>query len=132
MLLVTVSVAVTVWLPAVLSVTENVPVPPVRVALAGRTAWASVLVKCAVPAYPVAVFPYGSLAVTVTPTADPAVAEAGAETVKRVAAAGLTLTAALVPEMLPVVVSVAVTVRDPAVLRVTVNVCWPLSAAVNV
>ena len=36
MVLVAVSVAVTVWLPAVLSVTLKVPVPLVRVTLAGR------------------------------------------------------------------------------------------------
>ena len=47
--LVTVSVAVTVAVPAVLGVTENVPLPLVRVASAGKTAAASVLVKCAIP-----------------------------------------------------------------------------------
>ena len=46
----TVSVAVIVWLPAVFSVTLNVPVPLVSVALAGRTAAASLLVKWTVPA----------------------------------------------------------------------------------
>ena len=35
--LVTVSVAVIVWLPAVFSVTLNVPVPLVKVVLAGKT-----------------------------------------------------------------------------------------------
>ena len=48
-MLVTVSVAVIVWLPAVFSVTLNVPVPLVSVALAGRTAAASLLVKWTVP-----------------------------------------------------------------------------------
>ena len=47
--LVVVSVAVMVWLPAVLSVAENVPTPLVSVAFAGNTAWPSVLVKCTVP-----------------------------------------------------------------------------------
>ena len=39
MLLVAVSVAVTVWLPAVFSVTLNVPTPLVNVLLAGKVAW---------------------------------------------------------------------------------------------
>lgn len=52
---VTVSVAVIVWFPAVLSVAENVPVPLTSVEFAGRTAWPSLLVKWTVPAYPVAV-----------------------------------------------------------------------------
>jgi hypothetical protein len=42
-------VAVTVWLPAVFSVTDPVPAPFVIVALAGNTAWTSELVKCTVP-----------------------------------------------------------------------------------
>jgi hypothetical protein len=46
---VTVSVAVIVWPPVVLSVAEKVPVPFVSVEFAGSTAWLSVLVKCAVP-----------------------------------------------------------------------------------
>jgi hypothetical protein len=45
-----VSVAVMVWLPAVLSVAENVPAPLVNVELAGSEAAASVLVKWTVPA----------------------------------------------------------------------------------
>ncbi len=48
--LVTVSVAVIDWVPAVSSVAEKVPVPLVRVALAGSVAWASLLVKWTVPA----------------------------------------------------------------------------------
>ena len=47
--LVTVSVAVIVWLPAVISVTLKVPAPLVSVALAGSTAAASLLVKWTVP-----------------------------------------------------------------------------------
>ena len=45
----TVSVAVIVLLPAVFSVTANVPEPFVSVELAGSTAEPSVLVKCTVP-----------------------------------------------------------------------------------
>ena len=45
-----VSVAVTDWVPAVSSVTLNVPVPLVRVVAAGRTAWPSLLVIATLPA----------------------------------------------------------------------------------
>ena len=45
----TASVAVIVWLPAVFSVALKVPVSLVRVVLAGRIAWASLLVKWTVP-----------------------------------------------------------------------------------
>ena len=41
-----VSVAVMVWLPEVLKVVENVPMPLVRVEFAGSVAAESVLVKC--------------------------------------------------------------------------------------
>jgi predicted RNA-binding protein with TRAM domain len=54
---VTVSVAVIVRFPAVFSVAENVPTPFVNVESAGKVAEPSVLVKCTVPAYSVAVFP---------------------------------------------------------------------------
>ena len=50
MLLVTVSVAVIVWLAALVSVALKVPVPLVNVALAGKVAVTSVLVKWTVPA----------------------------------------------------------------------------------
>jgi len=46
---VTVSVAVMVWLPTVTRVAGNVPAPLVRVALDGRVAAVSLLVKCTVP-----------------------------------------------------------------------------------
>lgn len=46
---VTVSVAVTVCVPTVFSVTEKIPVPLMSVLFAGRTACPSVLVKCTVP-----------------------------------------------------------------------------------
>ena len=50
MLAVTVSVALRVRVPAVFRVAGKVPVPPVSVALAGRTAAVSELVKWSVPA----------------------------------------------------------------------------------
>ncbi len=46
---VTVSVPATVWLPAVLSVTDKVFVPLVKVVLLGSTADPSLLVKWTVP-----------------------------------------------------------------------------------
>src|SRR5438876_11205195 len=78
----TVSVAVMVWAPIVSRVAENVPVPAVRVLLAGRVAAASVLVKWTVPAYAVAVLPKASCAVTVKLNGLREVAVAGAGTAK--------------------------------------------------
>ena len=66
-------VAVTVWLPAVFSVIDPLPVPPVIVALAGNTAWASELVKCTVPEYVATGLFFSSSAVTVMVKAVPAV-----------------------------------------------------------
>ena len=43
---VTVSVAVMVWLPEVRSIAEKLPLPLVKVALAGRSGAAVLLVKC--------------------------------------------------------------------------------------
>ena len=111
---VTVSVAVTVWLPAVTRVKPliKVPTPAVRVKLGGRMTPApeSVLVKCTVPVYPVAVLLNWSLAVTDPLNATPAVAEEGALTTKCVAAAALTATFPEVPVIVEFPVSVAVTV----------------------
>jgi hypothetical protein len=72
-------------LPRVFKVAENVPVPFVSVALAGNAATPSLLVKCTVPAYPVAVAFDASSAVTVKSNAVPAVAFVGAVTEKCVA-----------------------------------------------
>jgi hypothetical protein len=74
---VAVSVAVTDCDAAVLKVTENVPVPLVRVESEGRTAWASVDVKWTVPLYPVTVSSDASSAVIVTSADVPAVTEEG-------------------------------------------------------
>ncbi len=123
---VTVSVAVTVLLPVVLRVTEKVPVPLVSVLLAGKTAELSEEVKWTVPAYPVAVLLLASRAVTVMLNAEPAVAELGAETTNRAAGPGATAISPLVPVMFDAAVSVAVTVRLPAVLKVTGKVPVPL------
>ena len=110
-----VSVAVSVWLPPLPNVAEKVPAPFTSVVLAGRTALPSLLVKCTVPAYPVAVLLNGSRAVTVTLNAAPTVAVGGAETVNCVALAALTVTLFEAPVMEAVTVSVAVMVRVPAV-----------------
>ena len=63
-----VSVAVIVWLPAVLRVTVNVAVPSSdegKVKVPGKEAWGSVLVKSIVPVKLVSVVPLGVRAVTV-------------------------------------------------------------------
>jgi hypothetical protein len=62
---VTVSAALIVWLPEVFNVAENDPVPLVSFESGGSVALASVLEKCTVPAYVVAVLPRESNAVTV-------------------------------------------------------------------
>jgi hypothetical protein len=71
----------------------KVPTPFVSVEFAGRTAFPSLLVKCTVPAYPVAVALDASSAVTVKLIGVPGVAFAGAVTEKCVAAVdALTIT----------------------------------------
>jgi hypothetical protein len=79
---VTVSVAVMVWFPAVLSVADSVPTPLVNVESPGNVAKPSVLVKWTVPVYAVAVELPESSAVTVKLKPMPAVAADGAETLK--------------------------------------------------
>src|SRR5262249_58446304 len=114
-----------VWLRAVLSVALKVPTPLVRVASAGRIEAPSLLVKCTVPVYPVAVLLNTSRAVTVKLNAAPAVAVAGALTVKCVAAPPETAIPVEVPAIDGVAVSVAVSVWLPPVLNVADNVLTP-------
>jgi hypothetical protein len=77
----------------VLSVAEKVPTPFVSVEFAGNTAAPSLLVKCTVPVYPVAVAFVAVSAVTVKLIGVPGVAVAGAVTEKWVAAVdALTMT----------------------------------------
>jgi hypothetical protein len=123
--LVTVSVAVIVWLPLVASVAPKVPAPFVRPLFAGNVPCASLLVKCRLPAYPVARLLNASSAVTVKLNAPPVVAAAGALTVRCVAAAAATLIALLTPEMELLTVSVPVIVRLPAVVNVALSVPTP-------
>ena len=126
---VTVSVAVMVREPAVLNVTARVATPRVNVKSAGSTARPSLLVRWAVPAYVVAVLPKVSRAVTVMLNAVPLVAVTGAVTRKLVAAAAATVIERD-PVMDAVTVSVAVTLRAPAVFRVADRpALTPLSAA---
>ena len=73
----------------------------------------------------------GSLAVTVKLNATLEVTFAGATTLKWLAAAGVTVID-LVPVMVALTVSVAVSVWRPAVLRVALKVWTPASAAVKV
>jgi len=82
---VTVSVAVTVWLPSVFRVTWNSPLPFVKVVFAGSTAAPSVLVKCTVPVYPGTTLLNWSAANTLTLNAVPAITLPGADTAKCVA-----------------------------------------------
>ena len=64
------------------------------------------------------VLPYVSLAVIVTEPLLPAVRVAGvAESTRVAAAAGVTVIAELVPVTEPLTVSVALTVREPTVVR---------------
>src|SRR5215475_1968748 len=117
---VTVSVAVTVWLPAVFNVAWNTPPPLVSVEFTGSAAAASVLVKCTVPAYPVTRLLNWSNAVTLTLTAVPAGVDGGAVTTKCVAVVELTVIAFEVPVIVAVTVSVPVIVWLPTVF----NVAW--------
>ena len=71
--------------------------------------------------------PKASSAVTEMLKAEPAVAVAGALTLKWLAAAADVLMPPEVPAIELVTVSVAVTVWLPAVLSVTLNVCTPRS-----
>ena len=75
--------------------------------------------------------PVTSSAVTVTLTAEPAVAIPGALTEKCVAAPAATVMVAEVPVMDKVTVSVAVTALEPGVSRVTGNVPVPFVRVVS-
>src|SRR5262249_49120672 len=113
-------------LPAVSNVALKVPTPLANVAFAGRIAEPSLLVKCTVPAYPVTVAFEASRAVTLKLNAAPAVAAAGALTVKCVAVVLETAIVAEVPVIDDVTVSVAVIVWLPAVFSVALKVPRPL------
>ena len=100
--------------PRLAKVTWKVPVPPFRGVSAGKTAWGSLLVKWRVPLSPVAVLPYGSLAVTVKVCAMPRVTVSGRPAIVKVlAGAGLTAMLALVSPVPPVTtVEVSTTETD--------------------
>src|SRR5580704_11330530 len=83
---VAVSVAAIVCAPAVFNTAGNVPTPFSSAEFAGNTAFVSLLVKCTVPVYPVAVVFAAVSAVTTRLNVAPAVAYAGAVTLKCVAA----------------------------------------------
>lgn len=128
--LVTVSVAVMVRVPAVFNVALNVPVPFVSAELAGSTACASVLLNLTAPAYPVATLPKLSFAVTVKLNAVPAVADAGALTVRLAAGPAFTVNKLLgtPPMPLPCPVPTAVIVKFPVFVIVTL---WTTIPFVN-
>ena len=123
---VTVSVAVTVWVPSVFNVTWNTPTPFVSVEFAGSTAAASVLVKCTVPVYVVTGLLNWSTASTTRLNAVPADTEGDPATTKCVTTPELTRFGFEVPVIVAVTVSVAVTVWLPTVLNVTGKVPAPL------
>src|SRR5437868_512112 len=118
--LVAVSVAVRDWLPAVLSRSlEHTSQAQSRldVLSAGRTAWESLVVKCALPAWPADIWHLPSLPTRRSSDLVPAVLEeAKPETTRLLAAAGLMLRPLWLPVIELVAVSVAVTDWLPAVL----------------
>jgi hypothetical protein len=139
--------AVTVRLPEVLRVTLKILVPLTNAALAGNVALASLEVIPTVSVTVLITFQFESTALTVTLKAVPAVRAVGVpvlpvgvlgaavspgiRTCKLEKLPALTVIAGLVLAVIPAfVTSEAVTVRLPAVLSVTMNVCVPpLSAA---
>src|SRR3954471_17771414 len=139
------SVAVTVALPAVLAVTENVFVPATSAAFAGSAAFASELV-IAIVSVEETTFQFASTALTVTLKLDPAVCALGA-LVFPVALPGEAVSPGIricsfanVPALIvvdglvlavlePSVESVAVTVALTAVFAVTENVFVPATSA---
>src|SRR5437763_1583976 len=103
-------------------------VVPLRVPLPGLVPIASVIDAVLLGT----VLPKASWAVTVMLIELPAVVVPVDGTTKNMlGAAAPTLIEFVVPVIVLVTVSVAVTVWLPAVLKVTVNVCAPLSAATN-
>jgi hypothetical protein len=130
MVFVAVSVAVSVWLPAVFKVALKLPTPALRVVFIGTKAVASVVLKWTVPVYAVAVLPNESRAVTVKAPLFPATLEGRAMTAKWVAASGLTWMAA-VPATEAIKASLMVSVSLPAVCSVAVKVPTPLLRAMS-
>src|SRR5581483_2772047 len=139
------SVAVTVELPAVLKVTLKVLEPPLRSALAGKVAFASLevmlmlsrlltrfqLASTALTRTLKAVPAACAVGVPVLPVALPAAAVSpGMSSCNLVKDPALTVTEELTPGFLvPSVLSLAVTVKLPAVLGVTLNVFVPATNA---
>lgn len=116
-------------MPAVNNVSGKVPTPLIKVEFAGRTAEPSLLMKCTVPAYAVAVLLAASCAVTVQLNALPTVSGEAADTMKCVAAPGFTTIVPEVPTIEAVTVSVAVMAWLPGIFRVAENVPAPLVKA---
>ena len=140
------SLAVTVALPAVLSVRLKTFDPRLKTAFAGKAAFVSLEVMPTASATLVTTFQLASTALTVTLKAVPAVRAVGVPVLPRlvpgaavspgtsncsfVNAPELTGMAELVlAVLLPSVTSVAVTVWLPPVMRVTLEVCVPLANA---
>src|SRR5256885_2053468 len=136
------SEAVAVWLPAVLNVTLKLCVPALSAALAGKMALASEEVMPAVSVMLVTRFQLASTALTVTLKAAPAVCAVGAPVLpvalpgeavspgaricNLVNAPTFTVMGGLVLAVwVRSVLSVAVIVGVPTVLRVTLKLCVP-------
>src|SRR5207247_8374938 len=141
------SVVVIVQLPTLLKVTAKVLVPAVSAALAGWVSLASVVVMPTVSVL-LARFQFASTALTVTLKAVPAICAAGVPVLPMglpgaavspgtsscsfTKAPALTVMAGLVLALLlPSVTSVAVQVREPAVLNVTLRVRVPETKAAS-
>ena len=123
----TVSLAVMVCVPAWISVAVKVPTPADSVELGtGRNvAPASVLVKCTVPVYPLAVLPNRSSATTLTEKFCPAVALLGTANTNVEALAALTTIGLLVPLIVELAESVALILSVPDPSKVAWNVPTP-------
>jgi hypothetical protein len=139
------SVAVKVAVPAVFRVTENVPVPDESAALDGNAAFESVDVIPTV-CVELTVFQFASTALTVTENAVPAVCADGAPVLpvelpgEAVSPGAINCNLVKVPavadtdglvsdDLVPSLISLAVTVAVPAVLNVTLKVLMPATRA---
>src|SRR5258705_1372197 len=126
------SFAVTVWVPAVRSWIPNARAPAsvaVYIAGAGSCAAASVALIAIVPVYPVARLPNASRTATRNPTWAPAAAAPGRSIRLHAAPAPAETVNVADPFARP---SVTKSDWDEASRNVTLNVCWPASAEVNV
>jgi hypothetical protein len=117
------SLAVRVLFPAVLSLAVNRPFPRVRILLAGRLAFRSLLVNEISPVYPLAMFSFASNAVTLKLASPPAVTSVGRLLMMRCVAPDASTLRDCLAVRVP---SVAVKEMEPAVFSVNGNRRVPL------